>query len=383
MHRCICIWIFVITFGNFKQIYAVQEEISVDELDLASVQLNLWLNLNRNIELIMGNFEKIDKNFAETQSELQQLHGKLEASERNAKKQMQIIEKKFESLKDSVEHVLKISQYQNTAKFEKLENMLKMHNAENQNFIDNFELKLNQNKLEIVSKLNRLQNGTQFYENLKEASKSALQNVENQLNLQHSGLEVLKQLNSSLERLGREIENAKPADCSQWKLQYCQNSKCWLHNKIYGPQAFLAACDQQTDHGGWTVIQRRLNGSVDFYRDWHDYKQGFGSLDGEFWLGLDKLHALTSSENMELRITLRDFNETEKYANYDAFKIANETEKYALQTIGAYVGNAGNAFGWHVGMHFTTKDQDNDKDEKANCAIDKHGAWWYESCGWW
>ena len=58
-------------------------------------------------------------------------------------------------------------------------------------------------------------------------------------------------------------------------------------------RAFDVFCDQTTDGGGWTVFQKRLNGSVDFYRYWNDYKCGFGDLTSEFWMGLDKIHRLT------------------------------------------------------------------------------------------
>ena len=61
-----------------------------------------------------------------------------------------------------------------------------------------------------------------------------------------------------------------------------------------------------TDGGGWTVFQRRIDGSVDFYRNWIDYEEGFGDLVGEFWLGLTKIYRLTKAGNKRLRIDLGD-----------------------------------------------------------------------------
>ena len=89
-------------------------------------------------------------------------------------------------------------------------------------------------------------------------------------------------------------------------------------------------CDQTTAGGGWLVFQKRLDGSVDFYLGWAQYKRGFGPLTGEFWLGLDKIHRLTSSGSYKLRVDLEDFGGNTYYAEYDFFEVASEGEKYKL-----------------------------------------------------
>ena len=67
----------------------------------------------------------------------------------------------------------------------------------------------------------------------------------------------------------------------------------------------------ETDGGGWTVFQRRMDGTVDFYRNWSDYVKGFGTLDGEFWLGLSKINRLTNI-NSSLYVDLEDFDGNKK-----------------------------------------------------------------------
>ncbi|XP_046861356.1 angiopoietin-related protein 7-like [Xenia sp. Carnegie-2017] len=145
-----------------------------------------------------------------------------------------------------------------------------------------------------------------------------------------------------------------------------------------GQGSFNVFCDMTTSSGGWTVFQRRQYGSVDFYRDWRDYKNGFGDLKGEFWLGLDKIYRLTSARRNKLRVDLGDWSGNKAYAEYDYFAVENEAHKYQL-SLGSYSGNAGDSLHYHKGMAFSTKDSDNDKDG-GNCATDYKGAWWYKHC---
>ena len=94
--------------------------------------------------------------------------------------------------------------------------------------------------------------------------------------------------------------------------------------------AFDVFCDQTTAGGGWTVFQKRIDGSVDFNRHWSDYKHGFGNLSGEFWLGLERIHRLTSDYNSILRVDMEDFVGGSAYAEYNLFGVRNEHDKYQL-----------------------------------------------------
>uniref|UniRef100_A0A2K5DQL1 Ficolin 2 n=1 Tax=Aotus nancymaae TaxID=37293 RepID=A0A2K5DQL1_AOTNA len=138
-------------------------------------------------------------------------------------------------------------------------------------------------------------------------------------------------------------------------------------------------CDMDTDGGGWTVFQRRVDGSVDFYRDWAAYKQGFGSQLGEFWLGNDNIHALTARGTSELRVDLVDFEDNHQFAKYRSFQMAGEAEKYRL-VLGAFVeGSAGDSLTSHNNQSFSTKDRDNDLHTQS-CAVMYQGGWWYKTC---
>ena len=100
---------------------------------------------------------------------------------------------------------------------------------------------------------------------------------------------------------------------------------------------FEVFCDQKTAGGGWTVFQKRMNGSVDFYRGWDNYKRGFGNLNGEYWLGLDKIHHLNVSASYKLRVDLEDFDGNTAFAEYSSFAVTSEGAKYKL-SLGSYSG---------------------------------------------
>ena len=137
----------------------------------------------------------------------------------------------------------------------------------------------------------------------------------------------------------------------------------------------------ETDGGGWTVIQRRESGEIDFYRDWEDYEEGFGYLDHEFWLGLSKIDRVQNArESTELLIELTDFEGNTAYAKYVLFEIGDSSTEYTLTSI-AYNSSSTANDGLSIGnnMKFSTRDEDNDQIDES-CAEKAKGAWWYNKC---
>lgn len=137
-------------------------------------------------------------------------------------------------------------------------------------------------------------------------------------------------------------------------------------------------CDQQYEKGGWTVVQRRQDGSVNFFTTWQNYKQGFGNMDGEYWLGLENLYWLTNQESYKLLILMEDWQGRQVFAEYDHFSVEPESDFYRLR-LGNYRGNAGDSLSWHNDKQFSTLDKDRDA-YTGNCAHYQKGGWWYNMC---
>ncbi|XP_060094269.1 LOW QUALITY PROTEIN: fibroleukin-like [Heteronotia binoei] len=179
-------------------------------------------------------------------------------------------------------------------------------------------------------------------------------------------------------------EHTYPQDCAEIHKQGIQDSGIYTIQPIPLHQPFEAHCDMETDGGGWTVIQRRQDGAVDFNRTWKEYRQGFGSLQGEHWLGIEHLHSLTHLGQHMLHIELEDWYGVKWHAIYRKFKVASEANKYRL-TAQEYQGNAGNALSYsrnynHDHKCFTTWDSDNDNYPMGNCGAYYGAGWWFDSC---
>ncbi|XP_068125174.1 angiopoietin-2-like isoform X2 [Hyperolius riggenbachi] len=141
-----------------------------------------------------------------------------------------------------------------------------------------------------------------------------------------------------------------------------------------------ALCDMDTAGGGWTIFQHRKDGSVNFHQAWKEYKEGFGTPAGEYWLGNEFVHQLTSQSSYNLRIQLRDWDGNEAYSLYDHFSLGSEDLNYRLNVRG-YSGTAGRISSFSPsGTDFSTKDADNDRCS-CKCAQIATGGWWFDACG--
>ncbi|XP_078344084.1 uncharacterized protein LOC144629740 [Oculina patagonica] len=129
----------------------------------------------------------------------------------------------------------------------------------------------------------------------------------------------------------------------------------------------------------WTVVQRRTDGSVNFNRAWQDYKNGFGDLTGEFWIGNDKLHFLTKSPTV-LMVELQNSIGEEAFAVYNLFHVDSHAQNYQLK-VDNYYGTAGDALRSLNGALFSADGVDNDDDKLFDCAVKHWSAWWYKKCG--
>uniref|UniRef100_A0A8C0VJR4 Angiopoietin like 4 n=1 Tax=Cyanistes caeruleus TaxID=156563 RepID=A0A8C0VJR4_CYACU len=169
-----------------------------------------------------------------------------------------------------------------------------------------------------------------------------------------------------------------PEGCHQLFLAGQQSSGVFQVQPA-GSQPFKVYCDM-TAEGGWTVIQRRMDGSVDFDQLWDAYKNGFGDLRGDFWLGLEKIHHLVQEGKYSLLIELEDWEGNSQVVQF-VFSLGGESTAYTLNLLGPLSGELENAIGEFRQLPFSTRDRDHDLKADTNCAKHLSGGWWFSTCG--
>ncbi|XP_075867390.1 angiopoietin-1 [Nelusetta ayraudi] len=174
-------------------------------------------------------------------------------------------------------------------------------------------------------------------------------------------------------------EEKKFRDCAD--LYQAGVHKNGVYNIQINPQETRKVyCNMETAGGGWTVIQRREDGSLDFQRTWKEYKTGFGTLTAEHWLGNEYVYQLTSQRQYALRVELTDWDGLQAFSLYDRFQIGSEKQNYRL-FLKSHSGTAGRQSSLVIhGADFSTKDVDNDNC-MCKCALMLTGGWWFDACG--
>ena len=335
----------------------------------------------------------LERTLQKTEDKLCQLDSKLSAIDSNA-----IQEKVLNEMKTQIDnHFEKISESSERTgdilnKTATLLTTLSANNTKFQsNIMDNYQILFENVTRSMGEMFTRNQNETDRMEanfiSFKDDVDLSWQQLESSTNKSVlktlTGLQnITSKLNSTLAR------NMKSALTDFFMPEGCKKNTPVLLHPVSTPYPVIyrsefpgldtpILCDTITDGGGWIVIQRRSTGTVDFYRNWASYREGFGTLDNDFWLGNEKIHTITSSGDYELRVELKYQGES-KYALYESFALAGEDNNYAI-TVGWYSGTAGDSLRRHNGRHFSTYDRDNDE-SSSNCAENYKGAWWYFSC---
>ncbi|XP_072111968.1 fibrinogen gamma chain [Mobula birostris] len=258
-----------------------------------------------------------------------------------------------------------------------------------------------------IQKLREIQSEILVYEKNSRETDTEILELENIVSMNNEKIINLKKLTQQLDvRCSApcqdtvQINEITGRDCQDIADQGARTNGLYYVKPLRSRRQFLVYCEIDDTGRGWTVLQRRLDGSVNFAQNWIPYREGFGYLSPddstEYWLGNEKIHLLTTQGGGPylLEVVLKDWSNERRTAQYMDFKVGSEEDKYRLRYSYFEGGDAGNAFeGFnfeddassvfltaHNGMQFSTPDADNDKYEQANCAEQDQSGWWMNRC---
>ena len=120
---------------------------------------------------------------------------------------------------------------------------------------------------------------------------------------------------------------------------------------------------------------------MSFERCWNEYAAGFGDVDGNFWLGLEAMHDLTSAQPMSLQIDVVPFNIPAVSIPYQQIHVGDAASEYLLTITSDNPGYSTlyNSLNFHSGIKFSTYDRENDN-SSSHCAERYRAGWWFSAC---
>ncbi|XP_046866845.1 fibrinogen-like protein 1 [Drosophila willistoni] len=246
--------------------------------------------------------------------------------------------------------------------------------------VENLNLTISHLNNDLQNSQSALKETTKTILNLKSESEDSLTNLKQELEKSRKDLQsALIQLKNltKINKIQEEQLNSMD-DTQADKFEVCSNENSVINVPVR--YSWKGICKSNNAGSGWILIQRRINDEIDFNRNWQEYKFGFGNLNSSFFVGLEFLHSMTSTQTYELYIEITDKNNVTTYAKYDNFIVGSEEEAYQLKSLGNYTGTAGDSLSSLEKMHFSTIDRDNDQSPNGNCAQQFKGGWWFQNC---
>ncbi|XP_005363233.1 angiopoietin-4 [Microtus ochrogaster] len=245
------------------------------------------------------------------------------------------------------------------------------------------------------AQMNSLQDKREQLQNLLGRQTGTLTKLKNHLQALSSNSSSLQQQQQQLmelvQRLARLVaQNQRTVslkvpkqlfqDCAEIKRSGANASGVYTIHVANMTKPLKVFCDMETDGGGWTLIQRRQDGSMSFQKTWEEYKEGFGNVAREYWLGNEAVHHLTSRTAYLLRVELRDWEGLQTSIEYEHFQLGSERQRYSF-SVNASSSSSGfkNSLA-PQGTKFSTSDMDNDNC-MCKCAQMMSGGWWFDACG--
>ncbi|XP_025835773.1 protein scabrous-like, partial [Agrilus planipennis] len=317
---------------------------NADSIQNLSKQLSNFDKLHMSMLELLENVEnienKIDRSFPEFRKEI----SKLEFQMSDAFSQVALLKEDQTNTRDSVKAISVTVSY---LKDKREGDLVLLQDVQDQ--------------IKNLKKSNTVQN-SKLHDHIFKVESSTLD-----MNSTKSTIHLVEEL-KSFEKEYKSIVNKLPHDCSA----VSGPNGVYLISPGDG-EPIMAYCKK-----GWTTIQKRYDGSVDFNRKWNEYSNGFGSATGEHWLGNRNIHYLTKDNCSTLEINMKDIYGKYWQATYDTFWVGDYTVGFKM-LVGNYKGNASDAMDYQNRMEFSTIDNDRDI-SNTHCASNYEGGWWFSHC---